>query len=62
VKCNMSSKLSSYVEKLEKEAKARYLVKITLINGIDPFTNASGEPFKGIPPVEGCDLVSYLVL
>ena len=46
-----------------KDAKSRYLEKISLINGIDPFLKpAQGEPFDGVPPVEDCDLVSYLVL
>ena len=42
------SKLSSYVEGLEKEAKARYLEKISLINYIDRFT----KPCKGEPLME----------
>ena len=57
------SKLSSYVEGLEKEAKARYLEKISLINYSDRFTKpCKGEPFDGVPRVEDCDLVSYVVL
>ena len=59
----MTSDLSSYAEGLKKEAKARYLEKILLINGIDQFVKpAEGESFNGVPPVEDCDLVSYLVL
>jgi len=59
----MASRLSSYAEALEKEAKAWYLAKIALINGIDPFAKPNeGELFDGVPPVEDCDLVSYLIL
>jgi len=43
----MASRLSSYAEALEKEAKARYLAKIALINGIDPFAKPNeGELFR----------------
>jgi len=60
----MSLPLSSYVEKLEQESKARYLEKIALINGVDPILGniTEGELFDGYPPLEDCDLVSYLVL
>ena len=60
----MSLGLSSYAEKLDQEAKVRYKKKLTLINGVDPFmgTITEGEPLDGYPPVEDCDLVSYLVL
>ena len=57
------SELSSYTESLNQEAKARYTDKIALIDGIDPFGKITvGEPCSGVPPVEACDLVSYLVL
>ena len=47
---------------MNKEAKDRYK-KISLINGVDPFGKVTeGEQFDGYPPVEDCDLVSYLVL
>ena len=60
----MASKLSTYTEGLDKEARDRYVEKISLINGIDPLVKPSqcGETFDGVPPVEDCDLVSYLVL
>jgi len=59
----MSSQLSLYANNLEKEAKARYKEKLTLINGVDPFGKVTeGEQFDGYPPVEDCDLVSYLVI
>lgn len=55
--------LSSYAESLNQEAKTRYKDKIALIDGIDPFGKVTaGEPYSGVPPVEACDLVSYLVL
>ena len=57
------SELSSNAESLNQEAKARYKDKIALIDGIDPFGKITvGEPYSGVPPVEACDLVSYLVL
>ena len=57
------TQLSSYADNLEKGAKARYKEKISLINGVDPFGKVTeGEQFHGYPPVEDCDLVSYLVL
>ena len=56
--------LTDYAEKLKKEAKVCYKEKITLIKGVDPFVGnvTEGELFDGYPPVEDCDLVSYLVL
>ena len=59
----MALQLSSYAEALEKQAKARYEDKISLINGVDPFRKVTeGGPLDGFLPVEDCDLVSYLVL
>jgi len=57
----MSLRLSSYAEKLEQEAKVRYKEKIALINGVVE-NITEGELFDGHPPIEDCDLVSYLVL
>ena len=58
----MALKLSSYTKGLEYEAKARYLEKVALINGIDPFAKSNvGKTFNGVPPAEDCDLVSDLV-
>ena len=56
--------LSTYAEKLKKEATVRYKEKIALIKGVDSFVRntTEGELFDGYPPVEDCDLVSYLVL
>ena len=57
------SQLSSYADNLEKGAKACYKKKISLINGVHLFGKVTeGEQFDGYPPVEDCDLVSYLVL
>ena len=54
---------SVYFEGLSEVVKARYMEKISLINGIDPFGKVvGGEAFSGIVPVDTCDLVSYLVL
>ena len=39
----MALKLSSYAEWLEKEAKARRLAKITLINGKNSFAKSNVE-------------------
>ena len=56
-------RLSLYAENLPPEAKARYLAKISIIDGIDPLSDgAFGEEVDVTPPVDACDLVSYLVL
>ena len=62
--CRMASQLSCYAEALEKQVKAQYKDKISLINGVYTFRKVTeGEPLDGFPwPVEDCDLVSYLVL
>ena len=55
--------LSSYADDLKSEAKYRYLRKISIIGGVDPFVKlVVGENADCVPPVEACDLVSYLVL
>ena len=54
--------LSSYAEALLNDAKSRYLEKISMI-GIDPFCPGTfGEQMDDVPPVDSCDLLSYLVL
>jgi len=62
----ISPQLSRYAEGLEEKAKARYIQKLQLINGVDPFLLASttkvGRSSSVLPPVEAADLVSYLVL
>ena len=56
-------KLSSYADKLPNEAKARYLQKLSLIDGEDPFeVSTSGGNDCPLPPVDASDIVSYLVL
>lgn len=55
--------LSSYCQKLPPDAKSRYLEKIQLISGLDPFCPFSLEKKSSIlPPVDASDIVSYLVL
>lgn len=55
--------LSSYADDLKPEAKDRYLRKISIIGGVDPFVKlVVGENADCVPPVEACNLVSYLVL
>ena len=55
--------LSTYAESLPEEAKRRYKAKIAVIDGLDPFMNEClGDPVDCNPPVDTCDLVSYLVL
>ena len=57
------SLLSGYTERLPLEAKQRYLSKLQLIGGIDPFCiYAKDYPPAVPPPVDASDLVSYLVL
>lgn len=60
--------LSSYADGLSQEAKARYLDKIVVINGIDSLADGvlskvlrEHEDLDNIPPVDACDLVLYLV-
>ena len=43
-------------------AKTRYMDKIESIGGLDPFSSDFvGEKSDVVPPVSGCDLVSYLL-
>ena len=56
----MSSTLSSYADGLSVEAKSRYLDKIAVIGGIDPFRSSTFS--HDSPSVDACDLLSYLVL
>ena len=56
---------SEYVEGLPEEAKARYKQKMSFINGLDPFLSPYSSVVsesESCPPVDSCDLVSYLVL
>jgi len=55
--------LSSYAENLPQKAKSRYLDKLAIIDGIDPmYDGMFGEPSDKTPPVDACDLLSYLVV
>lgn len=56
--------LSSYAEALPPEAKQRYLQKLQLIGGIDPFclSTAKHRECSNLPHFTSGDLVSYLVL
>ena len=62
--------LSIYAEGLPGNAKTRYLEKLQLLNGVDPFLLArtagtggnDSAPTQYLPPVEATDLVSFLVL
>ena len=61
-------RLSGYAEGYPGEAKTRYLEKLHLLNGLDPFLLASKVGPKNdspstfdLPPVEATDLVSFLV-
>ena len=49
---------------LSTDAKARYLEKVKMIDGIDPFDSSFSmiEISSTAPPDTVCDLVSYLVL
>ena len=60
----MAKNLSSYAANLSKEAKDRYVSKISIINGADPFLGVitEAEATSELPPVEASDLVLYLVL
>ena len=61
---------SSYTKGLQGNAKTRYLEKLQLLNGVDPFLLAGtagtggndSAPTQYLPPVEATDLVSFLVL
>ena len=57
------AKLSPYAEKLSREAKDRYLDKISTLGGVDPFSGvAIGDVCRTMLSVDACDLVPYLVL
>ena len=58
-----SAILSSYCQKLPSEARSRYIEKLQLISGLDPFCPSSlGKQSSILPPVDASDIVSYLVL
>ena len=54
--------LSRYADSLENRTKKRYIEKISVI-GIDPLVIPQQKYISEcLPPVEACDLLSYLVL
>ena len=54
--------LSRYADSLENRTKKRYIEKISVI-GIDPSVIPQQKYISEcLPPVEACDLLSYLVL
>ncbi len=62
------SELSGYARELPEDAKRRYLDKLMLMDGMDPFLLPSSSlrtratPAASLPLVEASDIVSYLVL
>jgi len=62
---NVRVKLSDYVQGLSEEAKSRCKQKISFYwwsrSLLDSFSNSLSE-VESWPPVDSCDLVSYLVL
>ena len=59
---SQSTKLSSYAQKLDGAAKKRYFDNISLLSGYDPFLGVPARATSVVPPVDACDLLSYLVL
>jgi len=60
---SFSCVLSSYAKNLPQEVNNRYLDKLAIIDGIDPMYDfVFGEPSDETPPVDACDLLSYLVV
>jgi len=53
--------LSKYAESLESDAKRRYLDKVTVIGGVDPYTLRKLDS-SVLPAIEAADLTNYLVL
>ena len=55
--------LSTYAEGLPREAKERYIEKITAIDNADPFVAGRiGEITEEVPPVNACDLIWFHTL
>lgn len=56
-------KLSDYARRLEDKVKQRYINKISVLGGKDPFLNDNFVwSATVLPPTESTDLVNYLVL
>ena len=60
--CVGTDKLSDYASKLSGPAKSRYLEKIRAVDHYDPYLGVPRGAQAVLPPVDACDLVSYLVL
>ena len=60
----MAENISSYAAGLSRDAKARYIEKISLLNGVDPFLGKipGAEITNDLPPVDAFNLLSYLIL
>ena len=54
--------LLQYAEGLPSEAKARYMDKVSVFGATDSFTGDPDDATSDIPPLEMCDLISYLVV
>ena len=54
--------LLKYARSLSIEAKRRYLEKIAILDGYDPFLGVPSTSTSVVPPVDSSDIVSYLVL
>lgn len=60
-----SSSFSDYFYKLEPNVKARYIEKISLCDGIDPYAmnkDSFSTDFKDLPKLEFPDISNYLVV
>ena len=55
--------LSSYMSTLDPPSKKRYIEKLKLIDGIDPYTaeNDFSRAFDHLPPITYMDVINYLV-
>ena len=61
----ISSSFSNYFYKLEPNVKATYVEKISLCDGIDPYTmnkNSFSTDFRELPNLEFPDISNYLVV
>ena len=57
----VSHNLSSYASSLTDAAKVQYLEKIRDVIGYDPLFGVLRSTTAVLPPVDACDLVSFLV-
>ena len=61
----MDHNLSSYGASLSPEAKARYVERLPLIGGVDPFLGGvfpGAEVTTVFPPLDASNVASYLLL